>query len=169
VIHDRFWMPGLAERLCHCSNGRECPWQWTKTLDNSTLSLNNRSVLKVSSDVERCTVFDRFLIVTFLSQFCTHSLAELETCAHRQEAVIVYGETDTSNSYVIPYNVTVNCACPQTHYWKLQKYTYEENGDFVQVFRCVRVGFSTFLSDKRMPREKVTKAFSISRLRDSSS
>lgn len=50
----------------------------------------------------------------------------------------MHGEGDTSNSYIIPYNVTVNCKCPQTHYWKLQKYTYEEHG-LVQVFRCVKV------------------------------
>jgi len=41
-------MSGLTERLCHCPNGRECPWQWTKTFDNSTMFLNNRSILKVS-------------------------------------------------------------------------------------------------------------------------
>lgn len=57
---------------------------------------------------------------------------------HKQEAVIVHGEGDTSNRYIIPYNATVNCKCPQTHYWKLQKYTYEEYG-LVQVFRCVKV------------------------------
>jgi hypothetical protein len=56
----------------------------------------------------------------------------------------VHGESDTSNDHVIPYNVTVNCACPQTHYWKLQKYTYEENS-FVQVFRCVRVGLEFYI------------------------
>ncbi|XP_024886401.1 uncharacterized protein LOC112463925 isoform X2 [Temnothorax curvispinosus] len=107
-------MPGLTERLCHCPNGRECPWQWTKTFDNSTIFLNNRSILK----------------------FCTQ-LMELETCAYKQEAVVVHGEGDTNNSYIIPYNVTISCICPQTHYWKLQKYTYEEHG-LVQIFRCVK-------------------------------
>ncbi|RLU16277.1 hypothetical protein DMN91_012037 [Ooceraea biroi] len=119
VVHDRFWMPSLTERLCHCANGRECPWQWTKTLDNSTVSLNNRSVLKVHQ------------------RYRDAKVAELETCAHRQEAATVHGEGDTSNNYIIPYNVTVNCACPQTHYWKLQRYTYAESG-LVQVFKCVR-------------------------------
>ncbi|XP_011687285.1 PREDICTED: uncharacterized protein LOC105449659 [Wasmannia auropunctata] len=114
IIHDRFWMPGLTERLCRCSNGKECPWQWTKTFDNSTMFLNNRSILK----------------------FCTQ-LMELKVCTHKQEAVTVYGEGDTNNSYIIPYNVTINCICPQTHYWKLQKYTYEEHG-LVQIFRCVK-------------------------------
>lgn len=50
----------------------------------------------------------------------------------------MYGESDTSNNYIIPYNVTMNCICPQTHYWKLQKYTYEEHG-LIQVFKCVKV------------------------------
>lgn len=65
---------------------------------------------------------------------------ELETCEHKEEAVIVHGEGDTSNNYIIPYNVMVKCVCPQTHYWKLQKYTYEEHG-LVQVFKCVKVRF----------------------------
>ncbi|XP_032677785.1 kappa-scoloptoxin(11)-Ssd1b-like [Odontomachus brunneus] len=114
VVHNRFWMSGLTERLCRCTDGRECPWQWTKTLDSSSAILNNRSVLK----------------------FCTQ-IVELETCAHKQDAVIVHGEGNTSNSYIIPYNATVNCKCPQTHYWKLQQYTYEQYG-LVQVFRCVK-------------------------------
>lgn len=62
----------------------------------------------------------------------------LETCTRKQKAVVVYGKGDTGNNYVIPHNVTVKCVCPQTHYWKLQKYTYEED-DLVQVFRCVKV------------------------------
>lgn len=65
-------------------------------------------------------------------------IMELEICAHRQEAMMVYGESDTSNNYIIPYNVTINCICPQTHYWKLQKYTYEEHG-LIQIFKCVKV------------------------------
>ncbi|GAB1866859.1 hypothetical protein CAJAP_07938 [Camponotus japonicus] len=108
-------MSSLTERLCRCPHGQECPWQWTKIIDNSSLSLNNKSILK----------------------FCTQIMEELEICAHRQEAVIVSGESDLSNNYIIPYNVTVNCICPQTHYWKLQKYTYEEYG-LIQVFKCVK-------------------------------
>lgn len=65
-------------------------------------------------------------------------MEELEICTHRQKAVIVYGESDLSNTYIIPYNATINCICPQTHYWKLQKYTYEEDG-LIQVFKCVKV------------------------------
>jgi len=64
----------------------------------------------------------------------------MKICAHKQEAVIVHGKGDTNNNYIIPYNVTMNCICPQTHYWKLQKYTYEEHG-LVQIFRCVKVHF----------------------------
>lgn len=48
IIHNRFWMTVLTERLCHCPSGRECPWQWMQTADNLSVSLNNRSVLKVS-------------------------------------------------------------------------------------------------------------------------
>lgn len=75
--------------------------------------------------------------LVFSWQFCTQTV-EMEICAHKQEAVIVHGEGDTSNNYIIPYNVTVKCICPQTHYWRLQKYTYEDYG-LVQVFKCVKV------------------------------
>lgn len=61
----------------------------------------------------------------------------------------MHGKGDTSNDYIIPYNVTVNCVCPQTHYWKLQKYTYEGD-DLVQTFRCVKVRLARF-----MRREKI--------------
>lgn len=47
VVHDRFWVSGLTERLCRCPDGQKCPWQWTKIIDNSSLSLNNKSILKV--------------------------------------------------------------------------------------------------------------------------
>lgn len=45
VVHRRFWMPNLAERLCRCPNGEECPW--SEEIDNSSIVLNNRSILKV--------------------------------------------------------------------------------------------------------------------------
>lgn len=65
-------------------------------------------------------------------------MERLDTCEHKQKAAIVHGESDASNNYIIPYNVTINCICPQTHYWKLKRYTYEEHG-LVQVFKCAKV------------------------------
>ncbi|XP_015608336.1 uncharacterized protein LOC107274090 isoform X1 [Cephus cinctus] len=113
AVHKRFWMPTLSERFCRCSNGIECPWQWDKNPDNVSMTLNNRSHLK----------------------FCT---TKKTTCTHKQLAVTVYGKGNSSNAYLVPHNVTVNCLCPKTHYWKLQKYSYEENDNIIQVFRCVK-------------------------------
>ena len=47
IVHNRFWMPILAERLCRCPDGQECPWNWNVKPDNKSISVNNRSVLQV--------------------------------------------------------------------------------------------------------------------------
>lgn len=55
VIHNRFWVSSLTERLCRCPSGKECPWQWMKQLGNWSLSLNNRSYMEVRQDT-KCTL-----------------------------------------------------------------------------------------------------------------
>ncbi|XP_076281662.1 U-scoloptoxin(11)-Sm7a-like isoform X2 [Lasioglossum baleicum] len=115
VIHDRFWMSSLTERLCRCPNGKECPWQWNVQLGNSSQLLNNKSRM----------------------EFCNPT-TDMDICTHKKDAVKVYGKSDRSNSYLIPYNVTFKCVCPKTHYWRLQKYTYEDDDLITQKFKCVK-------------------------------
>ncbi|XP_012240454.1 kappa-scoloptoxin(11)-Ssd1b-like [Bombus impatiens] len=115
VTHNRFWVSSLTERLCRCSNGKECPWQWTKELGNSSISLNNKSHMK----------------------FCA-PITELSTCKYNQEGIEIHGKSDRNNSYLIPYNVILNCNCPGLHYWRLKKYTYLENDFIIQTFKCVK-------------------------------
>lgn len=50
VIHNRFWVSSLTERMCRCPKGKECPWQWTKELRNSSLPLNNKSHMEVHKE-----------------------------------------------------------------------------------------------------------------------
>ncbi|KAK2589098.1 hypothetical protein KPH14_001925 [Odynerus spinipes] len=114
IVHNRFWVSSLTERLCQCTNGRECPWQWTNSSDIFSMLLDNRSILK----------------------FCL-SVKEMETCQKKQTAAIVQGKGDTSNTYLIATNVTINCMCPISHYWKLYKYIYQ-NDDITQEFKCVK-------------------------------
>nr|XP_031843842.1 U-scoloptoxin(11)-Sm6a-like isoform X2 [Nomia melanderi] len=115
AIHDRFWMSSLTERLCRCPNGKECPWQWNVQLGNSSQSLNNRSRM----------------------EFCS-PISDMDVCTHKDEAIQVHGKSDTSHSYLIPYNVTLHCTCPNSHYWRLQKYSYEDNDFITQTFKCVK-------------------------------
>ncbi|KAG7205383.1 hypothetical protein KM043_007378 [Ampulex compressa] len=115
VVHDRFWMPNLIERLCRCPSGKECPFQWVTKTENSSMMLNNKSVLK----------------------FC-RSTREMDMCKYKEKAAIVHGAGDRRNSYILPHNVTINCVCPQTHYWKLQKYRYEKDDVIVQEFKCAK-------------------------------
>lgn len=51
VIYERFWASSLTERLCRCPNRKECPWQWMKEPENSSLQLNNKSYMKVCKNV----------------------------------------------------------------------------------------------------------------------
>ncbi|XP_076639194.1 uncharacterized protein LOC143351513 [Colletes latitarsis] len=104
VIHNRFWVSSLTERLCRCSNGKECPWQLKKQLGNLSLPLNNKSYM----------------------EFCTPR-TEINLCTYKREAIKVYGKSDKNNSYLIPYNVTSNCICPQSHYWRLIQVYQEKN------------------------------------------
>ncbi|CAL7943194.1 unnamed protein product [Xylocopa violacea] len=115
VIHDRFWVSSLTERLCRCSNGKECPWQWTRELGSSSVSLNNKSHM----------------------EFCT-PIKNLSMCTKKEEAIQVSGKSDRNNSYLIPHTVTLNCVCPQSHYWRLQKYDYKVNDFITQTFKCVK-------------------------------
>ncbi|XP_076247398.1 uncharacterized protein LOC143187204 [Calliopsis andreniformis] len=115
VIHNRFWVSSLTERLCRCPNGKECPWQWTKELRSSSQLLNNKSRM----------------------EFCA-PITQMDVCTYKSEAIKVHGKSDTNNSYLIPYNVTLSCDCPESHYWRLQRYTYEENNLITQVFKCVK-------------------------------
>ncbi|XP_076174818.1 uncharacterized protein LOC143150430 [Ptiloglossa arizonensis] len=115
VIHNRFWVSSLTERLCRCPSGKECPWQWMKQLGNWSLSLNNRSYM----------------------EFCG-SITEMKACTYQNEGIKVHGKSDTNNSHLIPYNVTLNCFCSQSHYWRLQKYVYDENDLITQTFKCVK-------------------------------
>ena len=71
-------------------------------------------------------------------QFCV-PITELNICEYNQEAINVYGKSDRNNSYLIPYNVTLKCNCPESHYWRLQKYTYLEDDFITQTFKCVKV------------------------------
>ncbi|CAD1475905.1 unnamed protein product, partial [Heterotrigona itama] len=41
--------------------------------------------------------------------FCV-SITELNICKYNQEAINVYDKSDRNNSYLIPYNVTRECA-----------------------------------------------------------
>ncbi|XP_076685069.1 kappa-scoloptoxin(11)-Ssd1b-like [Andrena cerasifolii] len=115
VIHNRFWVSSLTERLCRCPKGKECPWQWTKELRNSSLPLNNKSHM----------------------EFCA-PVTGIDACTYEKEAIKVYGKSDRNNSYLILHNVTVSCVCPESHYWQLQKYTYEENDLITQTFKCIK-------------------------------
>ncbi|XP_044598087.1 kappa-scoloptoxin(11)-Ssd1b-like [Cotesia glomerata] len=110
VVHRRFWMPNLAERLCRCPNGEECPW--SEETDNSSIVLNNRSILK----------------------FC-QPITEKQVCKPRQIAAVVRGVINDENTHMIPQNVTVNCICPSTHYWRLKKYEFDENRLY-QAYKC---------------------------------
>lgn len=47
VLHKRYWLPPIADRLCRCVNNDECPWRWATEPDNYTMMLNNRAQLKV--------------------------------------------------------------------------------------------------------------------------
>ncbi|XP_066588435.1 uncharacterized protein [Prorops nasuta] len=120
IVHDRFWMPILTERLCQCIDGKECPWQWTNSKGNKknnghfSMTLNNKSALK----------------------FC-QAKEEFHKCHHKQTAATVYGESNTNNTYLIAYNATIHCLCPKSHYWKLIKFTYEETVTR-QIFKCVK-------------------------------
>ncbi|XP_078040353.1 U-scoloptoxin(11)-Sm7a-like [Augochlora pura] len=115
VIHNRFWMSSLTERLCRCPNGKECPWQWNFQLGNSSQLLNNKSRM----------------------EFC-NPITNMDVCTHKEEAAYVYGKSDSTNSYLIPYNITLNCVCLKSHYWRLQKYTYHDDDLITQTFRCVK-------------------------------
>lgn len=114
IVHNRFWSSNLIERLCLCANRKECPWQWSQ-VENSSMILNNRSVMK----------------------FCT-PIDDTDACIHTKVAAIIYGRGDPSNSYLIPYNATITCNCPASHYWRLQKYTYKRDGTILQEFKCVK-------------------------------
>ncbi|XP_053980345.1 U-scoloptoxin(11)-Sm2a-like isoform X2 [Hylaeus volcanicus] len=115
VIHNRFWVSSLTERLCRCPNGKECPWQWKEQLGNWSLSLNNKSHM----------------------EFCT-PVTEMDVCKYENEGIKVYGKSNKNNSYLIPYNVTLSCTCPQSYYWRLKKYVYEENDFITQTFKCIK-------------------------------
>nr|XP_012149419.1 PREDICTED: uncharacterized protein LOC105663650 isoform X1 [Megachile rotundata] len=115
VIYDRFWVSSLTERICRCPNRKECLWQWLKEPEDMSLQLNNKSYMK----------------------FCS-PIAEMNVCTRNEEAVQIYGKSDRNNSYLTPYNVTLHCTCPESHFWRLQKYVYEENDLIVQTFKCVK-------------------------------
>ncbi|XP_033229939.1 U-scoloptoxin(11)-Sm7a-like [Belonocnema kinseyi] len=112
IVHNRFWMPVLTERLCRCPGGHECPWNWIEKSGNSSMKVNNRSMI----------------------QFCK-PLENMKTCTDKEQAITVFGKGNSSNAFLHPYTVKANCKCPKFHFWKLQKYVYE--GDKVrQVYKC---------------------------------
>lgn len=66
-------------------------------------------------------------------------MLKLNICKYNQEAIEVYGKSDRNNSYLTPYNVTLNCNCPKSHYWRIQKYTYGKSNFITQTFKCIKV------------------------------
>jgi hypothetical protein len=48
VLYRRFWFRMRIERLCRCPHRSECPMEWSSKQDNYTMSLSNRSQLKVN-------------------------------------------------------------------------------------------------------------------------
>lgn len=72
MIHDRFWVSKLTERLCRCPNGHECPWQWTKELGNTSISLNNKSRMEVCKKCMlygKADVYNNFISCSFVNQY----------------------------------------------------------------------------------------------------
>ncbi|XP_037085722.1 U-scoloptoxin(11)-Ssd2a-like isoform X2 [Pollicipes pollicipes] len=49
LVHLRFWLPVLSQRLCRCQQG-QCPYQWSDQ-DGKTLLLNNRIQMKFCEPV----------------------------------------------------------------------------------------------------------------------
>ncbi|KAK6630756.1 hypothetical protein RUM44_002925 [Polyplax serrata] len=113
IIHKRFWLPPLVERMCRCPQRHECKWLWTEEANNYTMMLDNRSQIKFCSD-----------------------LSELPSCSLKKVAVQEIVKTSSSNTTDIgaqknrfgqklikqrdQRNVTSFCHCKEPHYWKLR-------------------------------------------------
>ncbi|XP_063981839.1 kappa-scoloptoxin(11)-Ssd1b-like [Diachasmimorpha longicaudata] len=110
ILYKRFWTDDIVERLCKCPSGDECPW--TDEFDNHTMSINNRSFLK----------------------FC-EPLNHKNICKPRKTAAVVRGEVNENHQNLTAHRVRVNCYCPNTHFWHVQKYDYNDNIVY-QHFRC---------------------------------
>ncbi|XP_043274183.1 U-scoloptoxin(11)-Ssd3a-like [Venturia canescens] len=111
IVHERFWLPRLVERICRCPDGFECPW--SKASKNYSMMLNNRSVIK----------------------FC-ESPKDMKTCSRKETAAVVHGRIKEDHSEIMPRRIQVSCKCPRSHYWWLQKYTFDDDGSVAQSFRC---------------------------------
>ncbi|XP_051155975.1 kappa-scoloptoxin(11)-Ssd1b-like [Leptopilina boulardi] len=120
IVHNRFWLPTLTERLCRCTEGRECPWNWNyiKTSNrssDSSIIINNRSVL----------------------QFCSPTnLKNMKICSSKESAITFLGESNHNNSLQYPLSIKANCKCRNPFFWILQKAKYIENKSVLQVYKC---------------------------------
>lgn len=81
----------------------------------------------------------RFLFLSFgRTKFC-ESPKKMKTCSRKETAATVHGKINEEHTEIMPRRVQVNCKCPKSHYWWLQKYTFEDDGTVAQKFRCQKV------------------------------
>lgn len=121
IVHNRFWLPTLTERLCRCSEGQECPWQWNlgkisnSNTSESSITINNRSVL----------------------QFCSSKeLKNMKTCSTDDSAITLVGKSNSNNTLMHSHSIKVECKCRNPFFWKLQRVKYMENEMILQDYKC---------------------------------
>ncbi|CAH0389651.1 unnamed protein product [Bemisia tabaci] len=120
IVHDTFWIPPRAERLCRCPGGEECPYTLAKPHDNRTLFLNNRAQMKTCNRTD-----------------------EMPKCKLEQTALIIE-ETQTEAFKERKVLATAFCTCENPKYWTLQKHFLEKhpNGTthMTSHYHCTNLG-----------------------------
>ena len=82
----------------------------------------------------------------------------MKTCTHNEPAITVFGQGNSSNAFLHPYTVKANCKCPALHFWKLKKYSYEEDRVY-QVYKCAKVIYFTIIQLENWVMKKTNKIF----------
>ncbi|KAL0270835.1 UNVERIFIED_CONTAM: hypothetical protein PYX00_008116 [Menopon gallinae] len=114
IIHKRFWLPPMVERLCRCPHRNECPWTWSDA-DNQTVYLNNRSQMKFCSPVSDLPVCTQKKSAITVSTLRTATDDAKPTKNHTE-----LQNGDRSRRHNEHRNITISCNCQEPHYWKLK-------------------------------------------------
>lgn len=131
VVHRRFWMPTIAERLCKCPLGSVCSPVWDDN-DNKHILINNRSQIKLCSSVEvfpTCTGEN-------IEEISVHSITSPD-----------YTDTPISRrTQTLIKSLTVTCYCPIAHgdthrYWLHTHNITHTDGTITQYYKCHKLSY----------------------------
>ncbi|CAG0894363.1 unnamed protein product [Cyprideis torosa] len=131
IVHRRYWLPLLVERLCQCPDRTPCPYAWTEDTENPfVIWLNNHSQFRFCSSSP---------MQTLTQCNSTEVAAQIITRTIQKEEKWIDGPTVKKE---VRKSTQFNCFCPKLRHWSFfSERNFQKDDNMEQIhhldFTCV--------------------------------